>query len=172
LDYLTFQEYLNAVGRAFDSYKAASARDQLSLLDASERRWTLQPALVYNKGLLVAFLYDLTLRQETKGKRSIDDVYRELLRLYRAPAKRTDGNRAILSVLNNESVMREFTRRYIESASAIDLSALIAPFGLRIESGGVTTRLVVEDSLSGAQRDLLRKFGYNEKSNLRRRPAK
>ena len=169
LDYLTFDEYLNAVGRAFDSYKSASARDQVSLLDASERRWTMQPALVYNKGLLVAFLYDLRLRQETKGKRSMDDIYRELLRMYRAPAKRSDGNRAILSVLNNESVMREFTRRYIESASAIDLAALIAPFGLRIESGGVRTRLVVEDSLSGAQRDLLRKFGYNEKANMRRR---
>lgn len=172
LNYLTFQEYLNAVGRAFDAYKSASERDKISLLDASERRWTLQPALVYNKGLLVAFLYDLTLRRETRGKRSIDDVYRELLRLYRAPGKRIDGNRAILSILNNESGMREFSRSYIESAGAIDFPALIAPFGLMVERGGVRTSIVVVDSPSGAQRDLLRKFGYNEKANMRRRPAK
>lgn len=49
LELLTFQDYLNALGRAFDAYKSAPGRERLSLHDASERRWTLSPALDYNK---------------------------------------------------------------------------------------------------------------------------
>lgn len=163
LNLLTFQDYLNALGRAFDGYKSVTERDKASLIDASEQRWTVQPSLVYNKGMLVAFLYDLTLRQQTRGKRSLDDVYRELFRLYHAPGSRKDGNAAVLAILNDAGGMQEFTHRYIESASAIELPAAIAPFGLQIEPGGVRTHISVSASLSGAQRDLLRKFGYNEK---------
>lgn len=163
LNLLTFQDYLNALGRAFDAYKSAQGRDELSLLAASERRWTLSPALVYNKGMLVAFLYDLGLRQKTKGKRSLDDVYRELFRLSNASQARRDGNQTALAALNSAGEMQDVTRLYIESASVIDLPAAIAPFGLRLETGGVRTRIAVADGISGAQRDLLRKFGYNEK---------
>jgi predicted metalloprotease with PDZ domain len=164
LNLLTFQDYLNAIGRAFDAYKSVNERDKASLLDASEQRWTVSPTLVYNKGMLVAFLYDLTLRQQTRGKRSLDDVYRELFRLYRAPESRKDGNAAVIAVLNDAGNMQDFTRRYIESASTIELPAAIALFGLQVEQGGVRTHVTVSASLSGAQRDLLRKFGYNEKT--------
>jgi predicted metalloprotease with PDZ domain len=163
LNLLTFQDYLNALGRAFDAYKLGRERDKLSLLDASRERWTLQPSLVYNKGMLIAFLYDLTLRQQSKGKRSLDDVYRELFHLYHAPESRMDGNTAVLGVLNSMGEMQEFTRRYVESTSAIDLASAIVPFGLQVDSGGVRTHLSMSTSLSSAQRDLLRKFGYNEK---------
>jgi predicted metalloprotease with PDZ domain len=164
LNLLTFQDYLNALGKAFDAYRSVNERDKASLLDASEQRWTVQPSLVYNKGMLVAFLYDLTLRQQTKGKRSLDDVYRELFRLYRAPDARKDGNAAVIAVLNGAGSMQEFTHRYIESASTIELPAAIAPFGLQVEQGRVRTHVTVSASVSGAQRDLLRKFGYNEKT--------
>jgi predicted metalloprotease with PDZ domain len=164
LNLLTFQDYLNALGRAFDAYKSVNERDKASLLDASEQRWTVSPTLVYNKGMLVAFLYDLTLRQQTKGKRSLEDAYRELFRLYRAPQSGKDGNAGVIAVLNDAGSMQEFTRRYIESAGTIDLPAAIAPFGLQVEQGGVRTHVTVSASLSGAQRDLLRKFGYNEKT--------
>jgi predicted metalloprotease with PDZ domain len=173
LNLLTFQDYLNAMGRAFDAYKAAQGRDELSLLAASERRWTRSPALIYNKGMLAAFLYDLNLRQKSGGKRSLNDVYRALFRQSsNASQARRDGNLAALAALNGAGEMRDVTRRYIESASAIELSAAIAPFGLRIETGGVRTRIAVAEQLSGAQRDLLRKFGYNEKldGTQRRRP--
>ncbi|MDT4896200.1 MAG: hypothetical protein QOH25_1277 [Acidobacteriota bacterium] len=164
LNLLTFQDYLNALGRAFDAYKSAQGRDDLSLLAASERRWTLSVALVYNKGMLAAFLYDLSLRQKTKGKRSLDDVYRELFRLHNKNSQsRRDGNMAALAALNNIGEMQELTRRYIESAGVIDLPPAIAPFGLAVESFGARTRISVAQQLSGAQRDLLRRFGYNEK---------
>src|SRR4029450_8749150 len=40
---LTFQDLLNAVGRAFDAYVSAPERDKLSLIEASKRRWTTSP---------------------------------------------------------------------------------------------------------------------------------
>ncbi|HKQ51102.1 MAG TPA: hypothetical protein VJT74_01945 [Pyrinomonadaceae bacterium] len=176
LELLTFQDYLNAVGRAFDAYKSAQGREQLSLLKASERRWTLAPALIYNKGLLVAFLYDLTLRQQTKNKRTLADVYRELFRLARASASHRDGNQAALAALNEAGDVRELTRKYVEDAGEIELAQMVAPFGLRVETFGARTRLSVAESLSGSQRDLLRKFGYNEKLDgthaRRRAPAR
>jgi hypothetical protein len=91
-------------------------------------------------------------------------LYRALFRKYRAEEARTDGNAAVLNALNEPAEMRDFTRRYVESASAVDLAAAIAPFGLRVESAGVRTHLSVADSLKREQRDLLRKFGYNAES--------
>lgn len=164
LNLLIFEDFLDAVGRSFDAYATARERDKLSLVAQSERRWTGSPALIYQKGMLVAFLYDLTLRQSSGGKRSLDDVYRALFRKHRAEEARTDGNRAVLDALNEPAEMRDFTRRYVESAGPIDLAAAIAPFGLRVESGGVRTHLSVAASLKREQRDLLRKFGYNAES--------
>lgn len=176
LELLTFQDYLNAMARAFDAYKTSQGREQLSLLKASERRWTLSPSLVYNKGMLVAFLYDLTLRQQTKNKRSLPDVYRELFRLARASQARRDGNSAALAALNGAGDVQALTRRYVEDAGEIELQSAVAPFGLRVETFGARTRISVTDSLSGSQRDLLRKFGYNEKLDgthtRRRAPAR
>jgi predicted metalloprotease with PDZ domain len=175
LELLTFQDYLNALGRAFDAYKSAEGREKMSLLEASERRWTLSPTLVYNKGMLVAFLYDLSLRHKTRGKRSLDDAYRELFRLHKSSSARKDGNLAALAALNSAGEMKELTRHYIEGAGAIALAEALAPFGLKVEAGSVRTRIAAADTLSGAQRDLLRKFGYNEKldgTHRRRAPAR
>jgi hypothetical protein len=168
LELLTFQDYLNAVGRASDAYLKIEERDRLSLVEASRQRWSSPTGLVYHKGLLVAFLYDLTLRQQTKNSRSLDDVYRELFRRHRLPATRTDGNSAVISILKSQSGMREFVEQYIEKPAPLDLRSLVAPFGLEVMRGGVRTHLGVSESLSRAQRDLLRKFGYNDEGPRRR----
>jgi predicted metalloprotease with PDZ domain len=162
LQSLGFQDYLNALSRAFDAYRSINERDQLSLLEASRQRWRSRSGLVYHKGLLVAFLYDLKLRQETKNSRSLDDVYRELFRSHQSAAARADGNSAVIGILKSQSGMKEFVERYVEQAAAIDLSSAVAPFGLEILKGGVRTHLTVASRLSRAQRDLLSKFGYNK----------
>ena len=164
LNLLSFQDYLDAIGRAFDGYKTVRDRDHSSLIEASKSRWTSSPTLVYNKGMLVACLYDLTLRQQSKGKRSLDDVYKELFRRYYSSGTTEDGNHAVLSVLRNGGGADEVVDNYIESAKAIELPRLIAPFGLEVDPRGVRTHISVSNSISGGQRDLLRKFGYNEKT--------
>jgi predicted metalloprotease with PDZ domain len=164
LGLLTFQDYLNAIGRANDIYLSATDRDKWSLIEASERRWTGATQLVYNKGLLAAFLYDLNLRELSRGKRSLDNVYRELFRLYGHSGIRKDGNSAIVTALGGAGgEMRDYVRRYIESPATIDLKSALSSYGLQLLPGGVRTHVQVSDSLSREQRDLLRQLGYNEK---------
>ncbi|HEY0544978.1 MAG TPA: hypothetical protein VGC91_06240 [Pyrinomonadaceae bacterium] len=181
LHFLMFQDYLNALGRAYDAYLAASDGRKLSLLEASQRRWTGATALVYQKGMLVAFLYDLSLRYMTRGKHTLDDSFRALFQqrtffeqraLMQRSAKtetRSDGNEVVLALLKSQEPMQGFVRSYIESAGELDLQAAVAPFGLTVERFGIRTQISVAAKLSRQQRDLLSAFGYNENAQ---RPGK
>lgn len=160
---LRFADYLNALGRAFDNYKAARGTRELSLTEASQRRWSGAPALVYHKGMLVAFLYDLTLMQRTGGKGSLDDVYRELFRRFGGERGREDGNAAVAGVLGRMPGMGDFTGRFVQGAAEINLAEAIRPFGLVIQPGGARTHVGVSAALDRPQRELLRRLGYNEK---------
>jgi len=164
LDILTFQDFLNAVARAFDTYSMTAARDQLSLIEASQRRWTTNPTLIYQKGMLVAFLYDLTLRIQTNGKRSLEDVYREIFRRHRAGLPRAQGNDAVIEAMSNMPGMQDFAAKHIRTAAPVPLSTWLERFGLRVENVGMRTRISVNDSLNREQRDLLRRLGYNSET--------
>ncbi|HEX8500837.1 MAG TPA: hypothetical protein VF659_09610 [Pyrinomonadaceae bacterium] len=159
---LTFDDYLGALGRAYDSYRAARGVKEASLLESSQRRWSGSAALVYHKGLLVAFLYDLTLMRRTGGKNSLDAAYKELYRRYGRGARREDGDRAVTEILGETGGMRDFVGRFVEGAEEITLAPLLGPFGLELKPGGARTHVGVADSLEPAQRELLRKLGYNE----------
>ena len=161
LGYLTFQDYLDSLARAYDIYLATRERDDLSLLDASARRWGGSGALVYQKGMLVAALYDLNVRQQSRGKRSLDDVYRLLFRGRRTGGEKREGNATVIAALNNVSGGSDFSKRYIESVNRLDLTNAFDAFGLQLGRSGTRTRLTVKDSPSRAQRDLLRQIGYN-----------
>lgn len=164
LNLSSFQDYLDVLARAFDNYKSAMDYDKLSLVAASQRRWTGSTTLVYQKGLLMAFLYDLNVRRLTGNKRTLDDVYRDLFRLYNKAGKRNDGNDATIEILSLPKPMRDFVRLYVASAAVVDLKEVIAPFGLRVFPGGVRTHLGVNEKLKSEQRSLLRKLGYNDKT--------
>ncbi|HWS87481.1 MAG TPA: hypothetical protein VN282_10975 [Pyrinomonadaceae bacterium] len=160
---LTFHDYLNALGSAYDSYRRARGPREVSLPEASRRRFAGSGALVYHKGLLVAFLYDLALMRQTRGKNSLADVYRELFRRHARGNPPADGNLAVVQVLSSTGGMRAFVERYVEAGTELTLPPLIEPFGLRVEPGGARTHVGVADALDSAQRELLRKLGYNER---------
>jgi hypothetical protein len=162
---LSFPDYLNTLGREYDAYKSARGAKEVSLPEASERRWSGSTALVYHKGMLVAFLYDLALMRQTNGRQWLGDVYRELFRRYGQEGERADGNRAVVEALAGMTGMRDFVSRYVEGTSEIALDPLIEPFGLRVEPGGARTHVGVADATGRSQRELLRKLGYNEKQD-------
>lgn len=161
LGYLTFQDYLDSIARAYDIYLAGRQRDDLSLIDASARRWGGSGAVVYQKAMIVAALYDLSVRQQSRGKRSLDDVYRLLFRGQRTGGERREGNATVIAALNSISGGDEFSKRYIERANRLDLTTTLNAFGLQVEQSGTRTRITVSNSLSRTQRDLLRQMGYN-----------
>jgi predicted metalloprotease with PDZ domain len=164
LGFIDFREYLDTMARVYNSYLATPERDRFSLIEASQRRWTSSSSLVYDKGMLVAFLCDLMLRSASDNRRSLDDVYRELFRRFPQAARRVDGNEAIVSLLIEELGSNEIAERYIKSQGGIELETLLGPNGLRVEAAGLRKRLSVKAELSKRQRELLRSLGYNRKS--------
>jgi predicted metalloprotease with PDZ domain len=158
LNFITFQDYLRTIARVYDSYRALPERNRLSLIEASERRWTSSPSFVYDRGMLVAFIYDLTLRQVSGHKASVEDVYSQLFR--RAVVKRENGNEVIMSILNSSPGMSEFAEQYVKSPRDIDLRTLLAPYGLMVHTADSQTRIVVEKELNAGQRSLLQKLGF------------
>ena len=170
LGLVTWPEFLNAMARAYDGSMATNAQP-LSLIDASKQRWTVGAPSVYSKAMVVAFLYDLNLRSQTGGKRSLDDVYRRVLREHprRSSIKQmeADGNGAATTALRSELSSPNFVERFITSPVSIDLKNELAPFGLRVEKM-VRTHISVSEDVSKRQRDLLKQLGYNEPRARRR----
>jgi predicted metalloprotease with PDZ domain len=181
LGLLTFQEFLNAIGRAYDGYALSLDRDRWSLVEASKRRWTVGGSAVYSKSMLVAFVYDLNLRSLSRNKRSLDDVYRSIFEGYREtsarkanrPGQGSDGSEAALKVLGSYSGMQDFGPSLIANPASINLAERLAPFGLRVETLGLRTRINVSESLTRQQRDLLHDLGYNDyvRSPSKRKPS-
>jgi hypothetical protein len=58
--------------------------------------------------------------------------------------------------------MQDFGSSFISNPIAINLPELLAPFGLRVETFGLRTRISISQSLSRQQRDLLHDLGYND----------
>ncbi|MDT7602305.1 MAG: hypothetical protein QOF61_302 [Acidobacteriota bacterium] len=158
---LSFDDYLDALAHTYDGYELLKPQDTVSLLEASARRWSGADALIYSKGMLVAALYDLSVRKSTGGRRSLEDVYRVLFRRAQTQPHERDGNASVLSALDEVSGANGFTSRFIKGVEKIDLGAELTPFGLRVERVGSRNRIVVSTSLSSSQRDLLRQIGYN-----------
>ena len=162
LGFIDFQEYLSTMARVYDSYLATIDRDQFSLVEASQRRWTIASSLVYDKGMLIAFLCDLSLRSNSGNRRSLDNVYRELFRQQPLGGASADGNEVLINLLNREQGSERFTKRYISTPSAVRLETEVPAFGLMVESSDNRSHLKVIRTLSNQQRQLLRSLGYRK----------
>ena len=171
LDLLMFHEFLNAISRAYDAYASGLDHDRWSLVEASKRRWTGGESSVYSKSMVIAFIYDLNLRTQSRGKRSLDDVYRDIFLAYRPSAgvgagnragQGRDGNEVVMNTLGSYAGVQDFSRLFIRNPVAINLAEQLAPFGLRVETFGLRTRISVSEVLTRQQRDLLHELGYND----------
>lgn len=147
---ISSREYLDTLARVYDSY--LSYADNMSLIDASERRWTSPWPVVYDKGMLVAFLYDLQLRKESGGKMKLVDRYREL---FASPtADRAYGNDVIIRLLSSSPATTDLARTYISGSKDLELESVVRAYGLRLDRSGKTSRLNVE------QKQLWRSLGF------------
>lgn len=157
LHYITFDEYLETLSRVYNSYRSSTERDKLSLLEASERRWTASSSLVYDKGALVAFIYDLMLRQNSLGRGTITDIYPALLQ--EGQGRRQDANELLIRLLNKRARMERFSAQFVEGKTEIDLASVLAPYGLEVATGS-SSRIQVAENLDKEQRRLLKTLGY------------
>ncbi|MEP7273073.1 MAG: hypothetical protein ABI882_16355, partial [Acidobacteriota bacterium] len=73
---LTLNELLANVGDEYDAYLVNPLRSQASLVTASPEKFSdaANYEIVYRKGLVVAALYDLELRSQTRGKQGLPEL--------------------------------------------------------------------------------------------------
>jgi predicted metalloprotease with PDZ domain len=156
LKFINFDEYLATLARVYDSY--LSHDDELSLIDASERRWTGGKSAVYDKGMLVAFLYDLHIAKQSGGGNRLNDRYRELFREH--ASKPADANEAIIQLLSSTVPTAALTKKYVEGSGRLELETALSSFGLRLDPSGRNTTLRIVKEVRGDQKQLLRSLGY------------
>lgn len=158
LKIINFKEFLDTLARVYDSY--VSSGGNLSLLEASERRWTSPGSLVYDKGMLVAFLYDLMIRKESEGRTTLADRYRDLFN--GGVADGQQGNEAIIAWLGSSPATKDFAKSYIETGRELDLARVLPAYGLHLNAGGRSSQLRVASELDPHQKRLLRSLGYRD----------
>jgi hypothetical protein len=158
LGLISFDDYLETIARVYDSYLSSVDHDRLSLIEASERRWTSPSSLVYEKGMLVAFIYDLTLRRLTECQASLEVVYGELFRL--SLTGQGNANEIIIKLLSEQHGLESFAKDYVESAGKISLESQVSAYGIRVQDDGSGTRLIPGRNLNKGQRKLLGCIGY------------
>jgi M61 glycyl aminopeptidase len=158
LGFISFADYLATLATVYDSYLSSVDRDHLSLLEASERRWTSASSLVYEKGMLAAFLYDLALRSRSDCGESIADVYRQLFGLQTTGQE--NANETIINLLSGRESLESFAQQYVRGTGEINLAAAVSPYGINLERGASGSRLVIARRLAKAQRKLLGCLGY------------
>ena len=153
---IDFREYLDTLARVYDSY--LSYWDSLSLIEASERRWTSNTPVVYDKGMLVAFLYDLLIRKESNGKKTVLDVYRELFS--RPAADRADGNEVIIRLLSSTPATADFAKAFITGNQQLEPERPLAAYGFLLDASGERSRLNVATQVDENQKRILKSLGY------------
>lgn len=158
LNLIKFDEYLDTMARVYDSFRSIPDHDRLSLIEASERRWTAGASFVYDKGMLVAFIHDLMSRQLSRNATSGADIYPQLFRTGEAGPE--NANEVIMSILNRPPGMNQFFERYVQNPGDITLDPILSSYGLRVESKDLRTRILINKELTTEQVRLLRSLGF------------
>lgn len=163
LNQIRFNDFLNTISQAYriSDFLITEGGQNLSLIEASNNRWSGLSNVIYAKGLVVAFLCDVALLQKSKGKRNLKDVFRKIYQKYQIgeskPVQFNDGNTAILEILKSFPELDLVVKNYIEGNSKIEWQNDLTMVGLILDG----RQLKVVDAPNGRQKDLLDKLGYN-----------
>ncbi len=144
---LTAAQYLDTLARTMTTVMQRPGRLKQSVADSSFDAWikyyrqdeNAPNSLVsyYQKGALVALALDLTIRAETAGRRSLDDVMRLLWRTCRDAGADYAGvdEDGVLSAAEQASglPLARLLREWTEGTRDPDFERLFAPFGITVE---------------------------------------
>ncbi len=167
LNRLRFEDFLDTLGRAYnlDSFQT----QRKSLIEISKNRWNGANSQIYARGMLVAFLCDLAILRESKGKRSLTEILREIYQKLRKPNQIQDGNAAIVHVLESRRELRPISEKYIKGAENIVWQTDLETVGIEAKEENSFTKLIVKAKLTSRQKDLLNELGYNNWRKLVRK---
>jgi hypothetical protein len=166
LNRIRFEDFLDTLGRAYDLDNMQTQK--ISLIEASKNRWNGANNLVYARGMLVAFLCDVALLRESKGKRSVADVLLALYQKHRKPNNLQDANAAIINLLTTYAELRPIVERYIKGAEKLAWQTDLESIGIETNGENFPSKLTVKAKLKGREKDLLNELGYNNWRKLSR----
>jgi predicted metalloprotease with PDZ domain len=146
---LSEAQYLETLAKTMTTVMQRSGRLKQSAADSSFDAWikyyrqdeNAPNSLVsyYHKGSLIGAALDLTIRERTAGRRSLDDVMRLLWRRYKKAGDAYRGvEEAELPATVEEATgvdARRLLRAWSEGTRDADFAVLFAPFGLVFERG-------------------------------------
>ncbi len=167
LNQIRFEDFLDTLSQAHNIDTMQTR--PLSLIDSSQNRLSGDDTRIYARGMLVAFLCDLSLLQSSKGKNTVSDIYRKLYAAHKPPSPASDANTAINKVFASYPQLASVVVDYIEGSQKIDWQARLEWVGVENEPGGSRTNLRVKTKLRGSQKALLNKLGYNKWRKLTRK---
>ncbi|MDB5761217.1 MAG: family metallopeptidase [Herminiimonas sp.] len=147
------QAYFKLIAKTVNGVLRGSGRGKQSVAESSFDAWVkyyrqdenAPNAIVsyYTKGSLVALALDLTIRAETRGRKSLDDVMRALWRhygrdFYENGAAGQGITEAEAEALFDEVTglkLKRFFDRYVRGTEDLPLARLFAPFGIALSDG-------------------------------------
>ncbi len=164
---MSASRYLTRLGESFSALHATPGRKVMTLEDASYLSWMKHyrpdehspnsSVSYYLKGELVCCLLDLTLRQQSKDQKSLDDVLRLLWREYGDESGVPEGGVEAAASEVAGTDLKPFFDRALRSTDELDYS-VFAHVGLELrtrvresagDKGGRPPRVKGEDRLRG-----------------------
>ena len=156
---IRFDDMLSTLAQAYNIDRIQPERR--SLIEASMLRFSGGNTTVYARGMLVAFLIDITLMRSAKGKASVESLIREICIKYPIDGPRVDGNAAILTIMRNRKELGPVIDRYITGPEAIEWQTDLDAAGIQAIGDAPLTKLSVKSAPTGRQKEILDKLGYN-----------
>ncbi len=157
LNRIRFDDFLDTLSRAYSI--DAHQTHRRSLVDASRDRFTGNDTQVYARGMLVAFLADVSILDASRGRRSVSDLLRKIVSEHARPHPPADALTTVLAAMRSEGVAPDIIAKYVQGTEDFDLSALRA--ATAIELTAERNSFAVNAKRSSRQKVLLDKLGYN-----------
>jgi len=145
------QDYFKLLAKTVNGVLRGSGRTKQSVAESSFDAWVkyyrqdenAPNAIVsyYTKGSLIGLALDLTIRSQTKGKKSLDDVMRALWQRYGCDFYGTGAEagrgvtEAEVEALFDEATglsLKRTLRRYVHGTDDLPLAKLLEPFGVSL----------------------------------------
>ncbi len=152
--------YFKLLGKTINAVQRGTGRSKQSVAESSFDAWTKYyrqdenspNAIVsyYTKGSLVGLVLDLTIRAETAGKKSLDDVMRALWQKYGRDfyQKALNGQQQGLGEDEIEAIIEQstgvktkrFMDKYVRGTDDVPLASLYSDFGVGINDERKTAK--------------------------------
>lgn len=143
---ITDKEFLDGKGSAIEQLQARPGRFETSLEEASFDAWIKyyrqdenainNQISYYDKGEIVNMMLDITIRNESGGKKSLDDVMRYLYtEFYKKNRNFTPEDFQKTAELMAGKSLNDFFAKYVRGQAEIDFNGIVKGIGLELAAG-------------------------------------